>query len=332
MSDSKLPGRPVSESEVVLTVHMELEHSNLAGNVHGGAIMRLVDTAAGIAAARHCGRLAVTAAMDDMSFMEPVYLGDILTVKAMVNEAWGTSMEVGVRVEAENYRSGRHAHTSSAYLVFVALGDDGKPSGVPPALAETDEQRERQQDDPLRPRQDADRGTVPGRLGPGPGVADQEGTGGCDEDQDRTNLRISGPDQIDQDAPKNDDLGVAIERRIEKPPKFGDRVCGPRNRAVQHVEGARQQEKDATPARMVGGDHQRNRDIQQQTEDGQTVRAQSEPGQNPTDTEHRFTNPLSNQLGNHARLPNSLRRRISRGSFRNVATLSPDTRRTLAAR
>ena len=143
-------GRPVAESEVVLTVHMELEHANLAGNVHGGVIMRLVDTAAGLAAARHCGRIAVTAAMDDMSFMEPVYLGEIVTVKAMVNEAWRTSMEVGVRVEAENYRTGRHAHTSSAYLVFVALGDDGRPAEVPPAVAETEEQRQRQREAQLR--------------------------------------------------------------------------------------------------------------------------------------------------------------------------------------
>ena len=145
-----MKGKPVAESQVVLTVHMELEHSNLAGNVHGGVIMRLADTAAGLAAARHCGRLAVTAAMDDMSFMEPVFLGDILTVRAMVNEAWHTSMEVGVRVEAENYRTGRHAHTSSAYLVFVALGDDGNPAEVPPAIAENDEERQRQKEAQLR--------------------------------------------------------------------------------------------------------------------------------------------------------------------------------------
>jgi uncharacterized protein (TIGR00369 family) len=145
-----LPGKPVRDSQVVLTVHMELEHSNLAGNVHGGAIMRLVDTAAGLSAARHCGRLAVTAAMDDMSFIEPVYLGDILTVKAMVNEAWHTSMEVGVRVEAENVRSGRRAHTSSAYLVFVALGDDGTPAEVPPAIAQSEEEAQRQREALLR--------------------------------------------------------------------------------------------------------------------------------------------------------------------------------------
>ncbi|MGH2740454.1 MAG: acyl-CoA thioesterase [Actinomycetota bacterium] len=78
--------------------------------------MKLVDTAAGLAASKHCGGLAVTAAMDEMSFIEPVFVGDVVTVKATVNVAWSTSMEVGVRVEAENVRSGRHTHTSSAYL------------------------------------------------------------------------------------------------------------------------------------------------------------------------------------------------------------------------
>ena len=142
--------KPVSDSSVVLAVQMELEHSNLAGNVHGGAIMRLVDNAAGLSAAKHAGGLAVTASMDDMSFIEPVFLGDVVTVKAMVNEAWTTSMEVGVRVEAENYRTGRRAHTSSAYLVFVALDDEGKPRPVPRAVAESDEQRQRQREAQLR--------------------------------------------------------------------------------------------------------------------------------------------------------------------------------------
>ncbi|HYU57177.1 MAG TPA: acyl-CoA thioesterase [Actinomycetota bacterium] len=143
-------GRPVSQSEVVLAQQMELEHSNLAGNVHGGVIMRLVDTAAGLAAAKHCGRVAVTVAMDDMSFIEPVFLGDIVTVRAMVNDTGTTSMEVGVRVEAENVHTGRHAHTSSAYLVFVALDAEGRPTPVPPAVAETEEQRQRQREAKLR--------------------------------------------------------------------------------------------------------------------------------------------------------------------------------------
>jgi acyl-CoA hydrolase len=142
--------KPPSESEVVLAQAMEVPDANLAGNVHGGTIMKLVDTAAGLAAAKHCGGLAVTAAMDEMSFLEPVYLGDVLTVRAMVNEAFNTSMEVGARVEAENYRSGRRVHTSSAYLVFVALDERGNPRAVPPVAPQDDTERRRQQEARLR--------------------------------------------------------------------------------------------------------------------------------------------------------------------------------------
>ena len=140
----------VQASQVVLSRQMEIPDANLAGNVHGGTIMKMVDTAAGLAAAKHCGGLAVTAQMDEMSFLEPVYVGDVLTVKAMVNEAFTTSMEVGVRVEAETYATGRHVHTSSAYLVFVSLDDHGRPRPVPAALADTDEERQRQKEAGLR--------------------------------------------------------------------------------------------------------------------------------------------------------------------------------------
>jgi acyl-CoA hydrolase len=112
--------------------------------------MKMVDTAAGLAAVKHCGGLAVTAAMDEMTFLEPVYLGDVVTVKAQVNEAFTTSMEVGVRVEAEDVTTGRRVHTSSAYLVFVALDRDGKPRAVPPVLAENEEERQRQREAKLR--------------------------------------------------------------------------------------------------------------------------------------------------------------------------------------
>jgi acyl-CoA hydrolase len=142
--------RPASATAVVLARQMEIPDANIAGNVHGGTIMKMVDTAAGLAAAKHCGGLAVTAAMDEMSFLEPVYVGDVVTVKAMVNEAFHTSVEVGVRVEAETYATGRHVHTSSAYLVFVAIDDRGSPRAVPPILAETEEQRRRQAEAGLR--------------------------------------------------------------------------------------------------------------------------------------------------------------------------------------
>ena len=147
---STLPPKPVQASQVVLSRQMEIPDANLAGNVHGGTIMKMVDTAAGLAAAKHCAGLAVTAQMDEMSFLEPVYLGDLLIVKAMVNEAFTTSMEVGVRVEAETIATGRHVHTSSAYLVFVALDEHGRPRPIPPAVAETDEERQRQKEAGLR--------------------------------------------------------------------------------------------------------------------------------------------------------------------------------------
>jgi uncharacterized protein (TIGR00369 family) len=142
--------RPAGHSSVVLAITMEVNDANLMGNVHGGVIMRLADTAAGYAATKHCGSTVVTVAMDEMSFIEPVYLGDIVTVKAMVNEAFHTSMEVGVRVEAENVLTGRRVHTSSAYFVYVALDEEGKPRAVPPVTADTEEQRRRQREAKLR--------------------------------------------------------------------------------------------------------------------------------------------------------------------------------------
>ncbi len=147
---STLQPKPATESEVVLVRQMEVPDANLAGSVHGGTIMKMVDTAAGIAAAKHSGSLAVTAAMDEMVFLEPVRIGDVVTVKAMVNEAFTTSMEVGVRVEAEEFRTGKKVHTSSAYLVFVALDEGGRSQPVPPLLAENEEQRQRQREAKLR--------------------------------------------------------------------------------------------------------------------------------------------------------------------------------------
>jgi acyl-CoA hydrolase len=149
MTDDLAPRAP-SDSEVVLVQLMTILDANNVGNVHGGSIMKLVDTAAGLSAARHCGGLAVTAAMDEMDFLEPVYVNDLVTIKAMVNDAGRSSMEVGVRVEAENPASGRKVHTSSAYLVFVALDLEGKPRPVPPVEPSTEEERQRQVEAKLR--------------------------------------------------------------------------------------------------------------------------------------------------------------------------------------
>ena len=130
--------RPASASRVTLTQMMEVTDANVAGNVHGGVIMRLVDTAAALAAIRHAGGLAVTVSLDEMTFLEPVHIGDVLTLHAAVNDVGTTSMECGVRVEAENPITGRHVHAASAYLVFVAIDQEGRPRPVAPLLAETE--------------------------------------------------------------------------------------------------------------------------------------------------------------------------------------------------
>jgi acyl-CoA hydrolase len=125
---------------------MGVTDTNTAGFVHGGTVMKLCDEVAGLAAIRHSHRRVVTAGMDRMTFVEPVNLGDLVTFRASLNAVWSTSMEVGVRVEAERPGSGRVRHTSSAYLTMVALDEDGRPTAVPPLLAEDadDARRERQ--------------------------------------------------------------------------------------------------------------------------------------------------------------------------------------------
>jgi uncharacterized protein (TIGR00369 family) len=142
--DVDLTPRRASDSRTVISIVMEIEHANNAGYVHGGTIMRLVDTAAGTAAGRHARRRVVTAAMDDMSFLSPVYIGDLLTVSAMVNDAHRSSMEVGVRVDVETLPTGEHRRVASAHLVFVGLDRDGKPAPVPPVIAESDDEKRRQ--------------------------------------------------------------------------------------------------------------------------------------------------------------------------------------------
>jgi acyl-CoA hydrolase len=129
---------------------MGIGDANTAGNVHGGVIMHLCDEVAGIAAVRHSGSRVVTAAMDRMTFLHPVYVGNLLTVKASVNAAWRTSMEVGVRVEAENVRSGEVTHTSTAYLTLVALDDEGRPTAVPPVAPDTPDEHRRAREAQLR--------------------------------------------------------------------------------------------------------------------------------------------------------------------------------------
>jgi acyl-CoA hydrolase len=129
---------------------MGLLDANNAGNVHGGTILKLCDEAAGLAALRHARRPAVTAAVDRVTFLLPVHIGELLTFKARVNAAWHTSMEVGVRVEAENPFTGEQRHTSSAYLTMVAIDEHSQPCAVPTHHAETAEEQRREREAQLR--------------------------------------------------------------------------------------------------------------------------------------------------------------------------------------
>lgn len=142
--------RPASASESLLVKWMSITDANSADFVHGGMVMKLCDEAAGIAALRHCGVRIVTAAMDRMTFVHPVNVGELVSCRAKVNAAWRTSMEVGVRVEAENPRTGETQHTSTAYLTMVALDERGQPTPVPALRAETADEVRRRNEAELR--------------------------------------------------------------------------------------------------------------------------------------------------------------------------------------
>ncbi len=136
-------GKCVRESSVVMAQQMNPLDANPAGNVHGGVIMKLIDTAAGAVAVRHARSNAVTASIDRLDFHHPVFIGDFLTLKASLNFVGKTSMEVGVRVESENLVTGRKQHTASAYLTFVALDSNGRPLVLPPLILENDAEKRR---------------------------------------------------------------------------------------------------------------------------------------------------------------------------------------------
>ena len=142
--------RPVSESQATLVRWMGIVDANSAGFVHGGTVMKMCDEAAGIAAVKHCRTRVVTAAIDRMTFLHPVHVGELLTCRASLNAVWRTSMEVGVRVEAENPLTGEQRHTSTAYLTMVALDEHGRPAKVPPLVPESPVEERRMREAGLR--------------------------------------------------------------------------------------------------------------------------------------------------------------------------------------
>jgi acyl-CoA hydrolase len=168
--DDPLSGRPPRASEVTFARTMTPLDANLLGKVHGGVIMHEVDSAAGIAAARHAGQVCVTVAIDELSFYQPVNVGDVLFVHARVNAVGAKSLEVGVRVEAEPWHGGERRHTTSAYLVLVGLDEEGRTARVRPLVAETDDDRRRERQAGIRRQFRKERIERLGTYGPVPGA------------------------------------------------------------------------------------------------------------------------------------------------------------------
>ena len=133
----------VKDSQVELNHFMMPEHANPLGKVHGGVMMRLVDEAGALCALRHAQRPVVTIAIDSMTFLSPVLVGNVVTLHASLNYVGTTSMEVGVKVTAENPLTGERTHTNSAYLVYVALDDQGHPTPAPHLILETEVEKQR---------------------------------------------------------------------------------------------------------------------------------------------------------------------------------------------
>ena len=145
-----MEARTVADSRSVLVHWRGPTDANSAGFVHGGVVMKLIDEVSGLAAVRHSHQRVVTAGADRMTFEQAIHVGQLVTLQASVNAAWNTSMEVGVRVVAENPRTGEIRHTNSAYLTMVAVDDDGRPAPVPPLRTETPDELRREAEAQLR--------------------------------------------------------------------------------------------------------------------------------------------------------------------------------------
>jgi uncharacterized protein (TIGR00369 family) len=138
-----MEAKRVKDSSITLVHAMMPQDANPAGNVHGGVVMKYIDTAAGVVAARHARSHVVTASIERLDFIHPVYVGNLLSLKASLNMVGTSSMEVGVRAETEDLRTGKVRHTVSAYLTVVALDENGRPKRVPRLILESEEEKRR---------------------------------------------------------------------------------------------------------------------------------------------------------------------------------------------
>jgi acyl-CoA hydrolase len=139
-----------NETRATLALWMGPQEANIAGFVHGGTIMKLCDEAAGLAAVKYSRQRVVTAAIDRVTFLVPIHLGELVTFSASVNAVWRTSMEVGVRVDAENPLTGERRHTNTAFLTIVAVDAQGRPIALPPLEIGDAEGKRREQEAQIR--------------------------------------------------------------------------------------------------------------------------------------------------------------------------------------
>jgi len=146
-------GKTVAQSKMTTVRLMMPTDANILGNVFGGAIMRYMDEVAGVVAFHHARKIVVTAAIDRMSFFAPVYVGNLLILKSAVNHVGKTSMEVGVRIEAEDLLTGKVTHTGSCYLTYVALNQGGRPTTIAPVIPVTKQEKRRHREAQARKRQ-----------------------------------------------------------------------------------------------------------------------------------------------------------------------------------
>lgn len=142
-SGTTMTGKTVAESESILH-HLPMpDEVNLIGTVHGGNLLKLIDTVGGLAAYRHAGAAVTTASLERMDFRTPIYPGELIILKASINMAGRTSMDVGVRVEVQNIMTGEKRHAATSYLTYVALSDQLKPRPVPPLILKTEDDHRR---------------------------------------------------------------------------------------------------------------------------------------------------------------------------------------------
>jgi len=135
--------KKISDSQIIMTELVLPNHTNQLGNLLGGQLMHWIDICAALSAAKHNHRVCVTASVDRIDFHHPIKLGDAVTLTSSINRVFKTSMEVGVKVYAQNFREGTKFHSNTAYLTFVSLGNDGKPVNAIEGIPETEEEKRR---------------------------------------------------------------------------------------------------------------------------------------------------------------------------------------------